>query len=193
MCHSYFSEATVTSSHLYTKQFPDPALLSFVVIVQLLSHVQLYATPWTAAHQDPLSSTISWSLLKFMSTESVILFNHLIFCHPLLLLPSTFPSTRVFSIESALHIRWPKYWSFSFSISPFNEYSGLVSFRTDWFDLPEAQKTLKGLLQHHNLKASTLWCSAFFMVQFSHSYIFTGKNHSLDYMNLCQRSDVSAF
>ena len=150
-------------------------------------------TPWTAAHQDPLSSTISWSLLKFMSTESVILFNHLIFCHPLLLLPSTFPSIRVFSIESALHIRWPKYWSFSFSISPFNEYSGLVSFRTDWFDLPEAQKTLKGLLQHHNLQASTLWCSAFFMVQFSHSYIFTGKNHSLDYMNLCQRSDVSAF
>ena len=123
--------------------------------------------PWTAAHQASLSSTISWSLHKLMSTESVIPSNHLILCHPLLLLPSIFPSIRVFSSESILCIRWPKYWSFNFSISPSNEYSGLISFRIDWFHLLAVQGTLKSLLQHQSLKASILRCSAFFMVQLS--------------------------
>ena len=122
--------------------------------------------PWTAAHQASLSFTISQSLLTLMSAESMIPTNHLILCSPLFL-PSVFPSVRVFSNESALHIRWPKYCSFSFSISNSNEYSGLISFRIDWFDLRAVQGTLKSLLQHHNLKASILWCSAFFMVQFS--------------------------
>ena len=125
--------------------------------VQLLSRVRLFVTPWTAAHQAPLSCTISWSLLKFMSIESMMLSNHLILCHPLLLLPSIFPSIRVFSNESALRNRWPKYWSFSFSIIPSNEYSGLISFGIDWFDLA-VQGTLKSLLQHHSSKASILWC-----------------------------------
>ena len=120
-----------------------------VILVQLLSSVWYFATPWTAACQASLSFTISLSLLKLMSIESVILSNHLILCHPLLLLPSIFPSTRVFSSESALLIRWPKYWSFSFSISPSNEYSGLISFRIDWHDLLAVQGTLKSLLQHH--------------------------------------------
>jgi len=123
------------------------------VVVQSLSHVQLFATPWTAARQASLSSTPSQSLLRLRSTESVMPFNHLILCHPLLLLPSIFPSIRVFSSESALHIRWPKDWSFSFSISPSNEYSGLIFFRMDWFDLFAVQGTLKGLLQHHSSKA----------------------------------------
>ena len=134
-----------------------------------------------AAHQASLSFTISWSFLKLRSIESVMPFSHLTLCHPLLLLPSIFPSIRVFSNESALHIRWPKYWSFSFRISPSNEYSGLISFRMDWLDLLAIQGTLKSLLQHHNSKASVLWCSAFFMVQFSHPYITTGKNYSFDY------------
>ena len=121
--------------------------------------------PWTAALQASLSFTISWSLLKLMSIESVMSFNHLILCHPLLLLPSIFLSIRVFSNESALCIRWPRYWSFSFSTSPCNEYSGLISFKIDWFDLLAVQGTLKSLLKHHSLKASTLWSSAFFMVQ----------------------------
>ena len=133
-------------------------------------------TPWTAAHQASLSFTISQSLLKLMSTELVKLSNHLILCCPLLLLLSIFPSIRVFSNELALCIRWPKYWSFSFSISPFNEYSGLVSFRIDWFDLA-VHGTFQSLLQYHNLKASILQCSVFFMVQLSHLY---WKNHSLD-------------
>ena len=120
--------------------------------VQSLSHVQLFATPWTAAHQASLSITNSQSLLKPMSIESVMLSNHLILCRPLLLPPSIFPSIRVFSNESALHIRWPKYWSFSFSISPSNEYSGLISFRIDWFDLLAVQGTFKILLQRHNSK-----------------------------------------
>jgi len=123
------------------------------VVVQSLSHVQLFATPRTAARQASLSSTPSQSLLRLRSTESVMPFNHLILCHPLLLLPSIFPSIRVFSSESALHIRWPKDWSFSFSISPSNEYSGLIFFRMDWFDLFAVQGTLKGLLQHHSSKA----------------------------------------
>ena len=122
-------------------------------------------TPWTAAHQASLFFTISWSLLKLTSIESVMPSNHLILCRPLLLLPSIFPSIRVFSNESALCIRWPKYWSFSFSISPSNEYSGFISFRIDWFDLLAAQGTLKSLLQHHSWKACILQCSAFFMVQ----------------------------
>ena len=127
----------------------------------MLSCAQLFGTLWTAARQVPLSFTISQTLLKLVSIESVMLFNHLMSCYPLLLLPSIFPSIRLFSSELALHIRWPKYWSFSLSISPSNEYSGLVSFRIDWFDL----LAVKSLLQHHNSKASILWHSAFFMVQ----------------------------
>ena len=122
---------------------------------------------WTAACQASLSFAISWGLLKLMSIESMMPFNHLILCRPLLILPSIFPSIKVFSNESVLHTRWPKYWNFSFSISPSNEYSGLISFRIDWFDLLVVQGTLKSLLQHHNVKASILWCSAFFMVQLS--------------------------
>ena len=129
--------------------------------------------PWTVARQASLPFTVSQSLLKLMSIESVMQFNCLILCHPLLLLPSIFPSIRVFSNESALHIRWPKYWSFS--ISPSNEYSGLISLRIDWFDLLAVQGTLRSLLQHHNLKASILRHSAFFMVQLSHLYMTTGK------------------
>ena len=143
-------------------------------------------TPWTAASQASLSITNSQSLLKLMSIESVMPSNHLIFCHPLLLLPSIFPSIRVFSSESVLHIKWPKYWSFSFIISPSNEYSGLISFRIDWFDILVVQGTLKSLLQHlksllqhHNSKASVLWYSAFFIVQLSHPYMTTGKTIAL--------------
>ena len=135
-------------------------------------------TPWTAACQASLSFTNSRSLLKLMAIESVIPSNHLILCHPLLLLPSIFPSMRVFSKESVL-IRWPKYWSFSFSISPSNEYSGLISFRIDWFDLLAVQGTLKSLLQHHSSRASILLCSAFFIVQFSHPYMTIGKTIAL--------------
>ena len=139
--------------------------------VQSLSRVQFFVTPWTAARQASLSITNSQSLLKPMFIKSMMPSNHLILCHPLLLLPSIFPSIRVFSNESALCIRWPKYWSFSFSISPSNEYSGLISFRMDWLDLFAVQGTLKSLLQHHSSKASVLWCSAFFMIQLSHPYI----------------------
>ena len=139
------------------------------------SHVQLFATPWTAAHQASLTITNSQNLLKFMSIESVMPSNHLILSYPLLLLTSIFPSIRVFSNESVLHIRWPKYWSFSFSISPSNEYSGLISFRIHWLDLLAVQETLKRLLQHHSSKVSILQCSALFMVQISHPYMTTGK------------------
>ena len=131
-------------------------------------------TPWTAAHQASLSITNSRSLLKLMSIEPVMPSHHLILCRPLLLLPSIFSSIRVFSNELALCIRWPKYWSFSFSISPSNKYSGLISFRIDWFDLLAVQGTLKSLLQHHSLKASILWRSAFFMVQLSCPYMTIG-------------------
>ena len=150
------------------------------------------ATSQTEARQATLSITNSWSLLKLMSFESVILSNHFILCHPLLLLPSVFPSIRVFSNESVLHIRWPKYWSFSFSISPSNEYLGLISFRFDWFDLLEVQGTLKSLLQPHSQKASVLQCSAFFMVQLSHLYMTTGKSIALTYWTFWQ-NDISAF
>ena len=130
--------------------------------VQSLSHVQLFATPWTAAHQASLSITNSQSLLRLMSIELVMPSNHLILCHPFLLLPSVFPSIRVFSNESVLHIRWPKYWSFGFNISPSNEYSGLISMSMNWFVLLIVQGTLKSLLQHHSSKASILRSSAFF-------------------------------
>ena len=136
-------------------------------------------TPWTAAHQASLSITNSWSSLKCVSIESVMPSNHLILCHPILLLPSIFPSIRVFASESVLHIRWPKYWRFSFSISPSNEYSGLISFRMDWLDLLVVQGTLESLLQHHNSKASILQCSAFLIVQLSHPYMTTGKKMAL--------------
>ena len=136
---------------------------------------------------------ISQSLLKLMSVESVMPSNHLILCHPLLFPLSIFPSIRVFSHELALRIRWPKYWSFCFSIHPFNEYSGLISFRIDWFDLLAVPGTLKSLSQHHSSKALILVCSAFFMVQLSHLYMTTGKNHSSYYRDLCQQSDASAF
>ena len=142
--------------------------------VQSLSHIQLFVTPWTEASQASLSINNSWSLLKLMSIESVMPSNHLILCRPLLLLPSIFLSIWVFSNESALHIRWLKYWSFSFSINPSNEYSGLISFRLDWLDLLVVQGTLKSLLQQ-----SILWCSAFFIVQLSHPYMTTGKNIAL--------------
>ena len=140
-------------------------------VVQLLSHVQLFVTPWTVAYQASLSFTISQSFLKLVSIESMMPSNHLILYHPLLFLPSIFPSIRIFSSESALCIRWPKYWSFSFGISPSNEYSGLISFGIHWFDLFAVQGTLKSLLQHHNSKASILHRSAFFMVQLSHPYM----------------------
>ena len=143
--------------------------------VQSLSSVWLFATPWTAAHQASLSITNSWSLLKLISIESVIPSNHLILRRPLLLLPSISPSIRVFSNESVLRIRWPKYWNFSFRICPANEYSGLISFRMDWLDLLAVQGTLKSLLQHHCSKVSILRCSAFFILQLSHPYITTGK------------------
>ena len=147
--------------------------------VQSLSRVRLFATPWTAARQASLSITNSRSSLKLTSIESVRPSNHLILRHPLFLLPSVFPSIRVFSNESALRIRWPKYWSFSFSISPSNEYSGLISFRIDWLDLLAVQGTLKSLVQHHSSKASDLWCSVFFMVQLSYPYMTTGKTIAL--------------
>ena len=137
--------------------------------------VQLFVTPWTAARQASLSITISWSLPKLMSIELVMPSNHLTLCHPLLHLPLIFPSIKVFSNESVLSIRWPKYWSFSFSISPSKEYSGWISFRVDWLDLLAVQGNIKSLLQHHSSKASILQCSAFFIVQLSHPYMTPGE------------------
>ena len=147
--------------------------------VQSLSHVQLFATPWISARQASLSITNSKSLLKLKFMESVMSFSHLILCHPLLLLPPISPSIRVFSNESNLHRRWPKYWSFRLSISPSNEHPGLISFRMDWLDLFAVQEILKSLLQHHSSKASILSCSAFFIVQLSHLYMTTGKTIAL--------------
>ena len=143
-----------------------------VAVVQPLSRVRRFATPWTAAHQVSLSFAIAWSLLKLMSIKLVLPSNHLILCHSLFLLPSTLHSIRIFSNESVLRIRWPRYWSFSFSISPSNEYLGLISFKIDCFDLT-VQGTLKSLLQYHSSKASIFQCSAFFMFQFSHPYMTT--------------------
>ena len=151
--------------------------------VQSLSRVWLFTTPWTAACQVSLSFTISQSLLKLTSIESIMPSNHLILCCPLLLLPSIFPSIRVFSNESVLCIRWPSYWSFSFNISPSNEYSGLISFRIDWFDLLTGQGTLKSLLQYHSSKASILQHSAFFIVQLSYPYLTAGKTIALTIWN----------
>ena len=139
----------------------------------------LFATPWTTARQASLSITNSQNLLKLLFIESEIPSNHLILCRPLLLLPPIFPSIKVFSNESVLLIRWPKYWSFSFNVNPSNEYSGLISFRMDWVDLLAVQGTLKSLLQHHSSKASILWCSAFFIVQLSHLYMTPGKTIAL--------------
>ena len=144
-------------------------------LVQLLSRVRLFATPWTATRQASLYITNSRNLLKLMSIESVMPSNHLILCHPLLLPSSIFPSIRVFSNESVLCIRWPKYWSFSFSVSPSNENPGLISHRIDWLDLLAVQGTLKSLLQHHSSKVSILWCSAFFIVQLSHPYMTSSR------------------
>ena len=161
---------TIQNHGLPIMGFPGGAQFSSV---QLLSHVRLFVTPWTTARQAPLSITNSQSLFKLMSMESMMPSKHLILCPPHLLPPWIFPSIRVFSNESVLHIRWPKYWSFSFSISPSNEYSGVISFRMDWLDLLAAQGTLKSLLQHHSSKASILRHSAFFMVQLSHLYMTT--------------------
>ena len=147
--------------------------------VQLLSQVSLFVNPWAAACRASLSITNSWSLLKLLSIKLVMPFNQLILSCPLLLPPSIFPSSRGFSNESILLIRWPKYWSFSFSISPSNEYSGLISFRIDWFELLAVQGTLKSLLQHHSSKASILLRSALFIVQLSHPYMATEKTIAL--------------
>ena len=164
-------------------------LYSFFLIqfssVQSLSCVWLLVTAWTAAHQASLSITNSWSLLKLMSIELMMPSNHFI---PLLFLPSIFRSISIFSNESVLHIRWPKYWTFSFSISPSNEYSGLISSRIDWLDCLAVQGTLESLLQHHSSKASILWCSAFFIVQLSHPYMTSGKT-----IGLCWQSNIFAF
>ena len=156
----------------------EPASLQGFSSVQSLSHVQLFVTPWTTARQASLSITKSQSLPRLMSIELVMPSNHLILCCTLLL-PSIFPSIWVFSNESALPNRWPKYWSFSFNVSPFNEYSGLISFRMDWLDLLAVQGTLKSLLQHHSSKASILRHSAFFIVQLSHPYMTAGKTVAL--------------
>ena len=163
----------------YVREYTQKTLNCKFSSVQLLSRVQLFATPWTAAHQASLSITNSRSPPKPMSIESVMPSSHLILCHPLLLLPLMFPSIRVFSDESALCITWPKYWSCNFKISPTNEHPGLISFRMDWLDLLAVQGTLNSLLQYHNSKASILWRSAFFIVQLSHPYMTTGKTTAL--------------
>ena len=165
----------------FTTEPPEKFIISSVQFssVQLLSHVWLFATPWTATREASLSITKSQSLLKLMSTESVMPSNYLIVCHPLLLPPSIFPSIRIFSNESVLHIRRPKFWSFSFSSSPSNEYSGLISYRMNWLNHLAVQVTLKSLLQHHSSKASILRCSAFFTTQLSHPYMATGKTIAL--------------
>ena len=159
--------------------FADSTTIQFSS-VQSLNRVWLFAAPWTTARQASLSITNSLSPPKPMSIESVMPSNHLILCQSLLLLPSMFPSISVFSNESALRIRWPKYWSFSFNISPSNEYSGLISFRMDWLDLLAVQGTLKSLLHHHTSKASILQHSPFFIVQLSYPYMTIGKIHSFD-------------
>ena len=159
--------------------------------VQSLSCARPFVTPWTAAREASSSITNSWSFVKLMSIESVMPSNHLILCHPLLITPSIFPSIKVFANESVLCIRWPKYWSFNFSISPSNEYSGLISFSMNWLDLLAVQGTLNSLLQHHSSKASILWHSAFFIVQLSHPYMTTGKTIALT--RLCCQSNTSVF
>ena len=172
--------STAVLKHQFFGAHPKNEVVAHMCVCVLchFSRVWLFATPWTVAHQASLSSSISRSLLKFMFIELVMLSNHLILCRPLLLLPSIFPSIRVFSNESALRIRWPKFWSFSFSISP-SKYSELISFRMDWLDLLAVEGTLKSLLQHHSSKASVLRSSAFFIVQLSHPYMTTGKTIAL--------------
>ena len=155
------------------------ASISSVQFSSVTSHVRLFATPWTTVCQASLSSTNSQSLPQLMFIESVMPSNHLILCRPLLLLPSIFPSIKVFSNESALRIRWPKYWSFSFNISPTNEHPGLICFRMDWLDILAVQGTLKSLLQHHSSKASIFQHSAFFTIQLSHPYMTNGKTITL--------------
>ena len=166
-------------------------MLIFSVQFSSVTQLCLTKTPRTKAHQASPSFTNCQSFLKLMSIELVMPSNHLILCHSLMLLPSFFPIIRVFSNESVLHIRWPKYWSFSFSISPSNEYSGLIFFSIDWFDLA-VQGTLKSLLQHHSSTASILWHSAFFMVQVSHPYMTAGKTIALT-RHFCQQNNGSAF
>ena len=150
-----------------------------MLLLLLFSHVQLFGTPWTIAHQTSLPFVISWSLLKFMSIESVTPSNHLVPCHPLLLLHSIFPASGSFPMSRLFFIRWPMNWKLSFSIGPSNEYSGLISFRINWFDLPAVQGTLKSLLQPHTLKTSIFQCSTLFMIQLSHSHMTTGKTIAL--------------
>ena len=185
-----------TGSSFYIFLFGGKLLYNAVMVssissVQSLSCVWLFATPWTAACQASLSIINSGSLLKLISIESVMLSNHLILCCPLLLPPSIFPSIRLFSNKSVLHIRWQKYCSFSFSISPSNEYSGLISFSFDWLDVFAVQGTFKSLLQHDSSKTSIFQCSAFFMVQILHPYMMTG--NTFDWTDLCQQSNISAF
>ena len=153
--------------------------LRHFIVIQSLSHVQLFVTPWNAAFQASLSFTTSWTLHRLMSSKLVMSSNHLILYHPIFLLPSIFPSIRLFSNELVLYIRWPNYWSISFSISPSNEQSGLISFRIDWFNLLKVQKTFKSLLQNQSLKTSILQCSVFIMVQLLHPYMTSGKIISL--------------
>ena len=178
---------------MHTKFRKIPNFISSFSSIQLLNHVWLSATAWTTACQASLSITNSRSLLKLMSIEAVMPSSHLILCRPLLLLPPTPPSIRVFSNESALHIGWPKYWSFSFNISPSNEYPELISFRMDWLDLLAVQGTLKSLFQHYSPKVSILWSSAFFIVQLSCPYMTTRKTIALTRWTLCWQSNVSAF
>ena len=177
--HPHSSQVLTSCTNTSTRITSSPHWASDTSVQCSRSVVSNSVAPWTEAGPTSLSITSSWSLLKLMSIYSVIPSNHLIFCHPLLLLPSIFPSRRVFSNESVLRIRWPKYWSFSFNINPSNEYSGLISFRIDLLDLLAVQGTLKSLLQHHSSKASILQCSAFFIVQLSHPYMTTGKTIAL--------------
>ena len=177
---SFFLLLFFRASPSFTSAITLYTLITMLSPVHSLSYVRLFATPWIAARQASLSITNSWSLLKLISIESVMPSSHLILCRPLLLLPPIPPSIRVFSNESTLHMRWPKYWSFNFSISHSNEYPGLISFRMDWLDLLAVQGTLKRLLQHHNSKASILLRSAFFTVQLSHPYVITGKTIALN-------------
>ena len=169
MSANFMAEVTISSD----------LLLLLLLLLSRFSHVLLFVTSWTAACQVSSLFTISLSLLKLMPIELVVPSNHLVLCHPLFLLLSIFPGIRIFSNESALHIRWLRYWSFSFNISPSNEYLGLISFRIDWFELLAVQGTLKSLLEHHMSKASVLPCSDFFMVQFSYPYLTTGKTIAL--------------
>ena len=178
LCHQHHTPHLVDIQRTFSWEFLDHPVVQFSS-VQSLSCVRLFVMPWTAARQASLSITNSWSLPKHSSIESVMPSNHLILCRPLLLPPSVFTIVKVFSSESILCIRWPKYWSFSLNISPSNEHSGLISFRMDWLDLLAVQGTLKSLLQHHSSKASILWCSAFLIVQLSHPYMTIGKTIAL--------------